>query len=695
MERREKGEKREGLMVEKLKGGVVVGKRGGPSTPPPTWRLEFPSQQNENGNNKNKSLLQEFLNIPTTSTTLSARNLCAKLWQIQPHQLAPLPKMNNPPLTLRRHPGDTLNPKHLPDPPHTRRPASATGLRRHVQTSLVQHHRSVKRNGRTKQPISPPCHSTSMQVAPYNHVNPISSLDFKGWITESSRNPKTSRELLKVLNRIWCLEEQHASNISVVKALKMELHLSRAQVKELLQEKQLNKHEMENLMKEITEEKLVRKNKEHDKIKSAIQSVMQEIEDERRLRKHSESLHRRLARELSEVKSSFCGSLRDLEKEKKARVLLENLCDDFAKGIRDYEYEVRSLMHNNAEKGQAKGDSLDRLILHLSEAWLDERKQMKLVRAGHDLPQIDSSIVDKLGVDIETFLHAKRSVKLRRYGNSSTNEPKEIYPCLHSLDSFPLKEVTSAPPNMAEEDCISTDIFEQKRTSEKGLNKLGSKLSNNNTTEVHKEKKGRHNSVRKQVESKEITEDCCELQGNMMKNMSCDENYESWFVERKSSEIGGDSTALFNTPGASTVCEASATQGPPESNTLWTKRMNSSYRLDNIVRNSSLSSEGNDKVYPESIFREDSCVHPAVTGNGSPVKQWKSTLIVPDFDKSESSSKLPIKDSNTLMAKLLEARLERHKSRSTVSISKSSFRSARQVCDEKHRNVSSCNGITF
>lgn len=293
------------------------------------------------------------------------------------------------------------------------------------------------------------------QVAPYGHVNLASFLDLKGWIAESSRNSKTSRELLKVLNRIWCFQEPHASNTSVVKALKTELDLSRAQVKELQQEKQLNKHEMENLMKQINEDKLVRRIKEHDKIKAAIQSVMQELEDEKRLRKHSETLHRRLARELSKVKSSFSDSLRDLEKERKARILLENLCDDFAKGIRDYEFEVRSLMHNNAEKGQAqvKGDSLERLILHFSEAWLDERKQMKLVQAGHDLSQRDSSIVDKLGVDIETFLHAKRSVNLRRYSNSSTKEPREIYPCLHSLDSFPLKEATTtAPLNMAEED---------------------------------------------------------------------------------------------------------------------------------------------------------------------------------------------------------------------------------------------------
>lgn len=78
MERREKCmEKREeGIMVEKLK---LVEKRGGrgrssSSTPPPTWRLvDFPSSQQ-----------QQFLNFPT-SKTLSARNLCAKLWEFHSH----------------------------------------------------------------------------------------------------------------------------------------------------------------------------------------------------------------------------------------------------------------------------------------------------------------------------------------------------------------------------------------------------------------------------------------------------------------------------------------------------------------------------------------------------------------------------------------------------------------------------------
>ncbi|KAK7389872.1 hypothetical protein VNO78_25168 [Psophocarpus tetragonolobus] len=643
MERREKGlegeDKRGGLMVEKLREGGFVGKKGGPSTPPPTWRLELPSQQN--GIDK----VQEFLNFSTS--TLSARKLCANLWEVLPHQQlhTPLVKMNKFGTTLRRrrrvrrllhHTKDTgseVNSNNqLAEPPGTPsdsdQPASSSSSRRHVTASLIQHRRSVERNGCALQPVFPASYSSSEEMAPYQcAVTPTSSVDFKGTIGQSSYSFKTSTELLKVLNRIRSLEEQQASNISVVKTLKTELDRSKAQIKELLREKQMNRQELENLIKQITLDKLIRKNKEHGRIKAAVLSIKEELEDERRLRQHSENLHRKLARELSEVKSSFSGCLRNLERERKARILLENLCDEFAKGIRDYEQEVHSL-RRSSEKGQhqVKGDnnSLDRLILHISEAWLDERMQMKLARSDCDLIE-RNSIVDKLGFDIETFLHARRSVDLKRYGYSSPKELKEIHPCQHSSDSFPLKDAGSAPHNMAQKDSIDTDFFEPKRTNGEGLQRLSSRL-----------------------------------QANMDRNISYDDN-ERFFVERKLSEMGEDRTALLS---------EEAKYDPQESNRSWIRR-DSNHRPDFLVGNSSLSSEG-DKVYPESICKEDSCVHSAVTANGSPLKLWKSKLSVSDFDKSESSTILHkgVKE-NTLMAKLLEARLEGQKSRPRASKSTS------------------------
>lgn len=56
---------------------------------------------------------------------------------------------------------------------------------------------------------------------------------------DSRYNPTTSTELLKILNRIWSLEEQHSSNLSLVSALRSELNHARARVQELMQEQKV------------------------------------------------------------------------------------------------------------------------------------------------------------------------------------------------------------------------------------------------------------------------------------------------------------------------------------------------------------------------------------------------------------------------------------------------------------------------
>ncbi|MED6220655.1 hypothetical protein PIB30_046937 [Stylosanthes scabra] len=443
MERGREEKREEGLMA-------FVDKRGGPSTPPPLWRLQLPSSHHSRNNN----LHQEFLNFPTSSS-LSARKLCAQLWEretTQPHHhMVLLPRC----CRHRRKDNTLLKlPTHFADPPDSpyHQPKFDSSSKRHVQASHLQHRRSIESKGCAPQPVSPASYCNSVKVASYNRsLNPTSSGELKG----TYGDPKTSRELLKVLNRFSGLEEQNASSISVMKALKMELDLSQAQVRDLLHENQISKQEMEILMKQIEEDRLVRKNKEHEKVKAAVQSMNEEIEDERRLRKHSESLHRKLARELSEVKSSLLSCLRDLEREQKGRILLENLCDDFAKGIRDYEQEVRSLRQNNngTESSQVKGEnSLDRLMLHISEAWLDERRQMKQLQSG------GGDSVEKLGADIEILVHAKRSVDS---GICSSHSPKEIYPCLHSVDNAAMRKQAQS------EECELATQVQKERVDEK------------------------------------------------------------------------------------------------------------------------------------------------------------------------------------------------------------------------------------
>ncbi|KAK8565747.1 hypothetical protein V6N13_020826 [Hibiscus sabdariffa] len=68
---------------------------------------------------------------------------------------------------------------------------------------------------------------------------------------------------------------------------------------------------------------------------------------------------------------------------------------------------LRFLKHKH-EIDHVDGESHERLILHISEAWLDERMQMKLAQGQTDLAE-KNLIIDKLSLDIEAFLEAKRS----------------------------------------------------------------------------------------------------------------------------------------------------------------------------------------------------------------------------------------------------------------------------------------------
>lgn len=409
----EKQEEEKGLRKKLSKVLILVGKRGeGPScsTPVPAWRAELGKQDST-------------IKLPPT---FPARKLAATLWEFSHYlHLANMYQGGNDPRFRHHHHHHFRKDKVRPDfrtflnDPSTdspEQPASASSLRRHVAASLMKYHRSIDRNNCSLQPVTPTSYGSSMEVAPYNPAaTPSSSLDFKGRLGEASHSLKTSTELLKVLNRIWSLEEQHTYNISLIKALKKELVQARAKIKELLRDQQADRHEIDELMDQIAEEKLARKSKEHDRINAAVQSARDELEDERKLRKRSESLHRKLARELSELKPLFANALKELESERKSRKLLEDLCDEFAWGIRDYEQEIHSV-RQKCDTDLTGVDDHDRSILPISESWLDERMQ---IRQG-----TDRSVVEKLGFEIESFLQAKRRGMAKNNKNLLQKNPR-------------------------------------------------------------------------------------------------------------------------------------------------------------------------------------------------------------------------------------------------------------------------------
>ncbi|XP_010418471.1 PREDICTED: uncharacterized protein At5g41620-like isoform X1 [Camelina sativa] len=445
------GQKGKGFIEKLRRRAVFVGHRSVFRRPCTPAHISF------NPNNPSSS----------SSSNFSSRKLAASLWEFyqyyddNDHRIPPLAtRMHRVPYSsagpsnrrLRHGHGkaaivDKTNGLDLTD----HQPESAGSIRRQIGQMLMKHHHLIERNDHALRPVSPTSYDSSLEVAPYNAaVSPGSSLEFRGRRRggEPNYNLKTSTELLKVLNKIWSLEEQHSANISLIKSLKTELAHSRARIKELLRCQQADRRDMDDFVKQLAGEKLSKDTKEHDRLSSA---AGQSLEDERRLKKRYESLYRKLAKELSEVKSTLSDCVKEMERGTKSKKILERLCDEFAKGIKSYEREVHGLKQKLDKNWRGWDEQDHQMVLCIAESWLDER-----IQSGN------GSALEKLEFEIETFLTTKQNVESNETARNRRSSLESV-PC--NAMSAPIWEVDREEEEEEEEDSGGSDsnCFELKK----------------------------------------------------------------------------------------------------------------------------------------------------------------------------------------------------------------------------------------
>ncbi|XBI39152.1 hypothetical protein VPH35_123992 [Triticum aestivum] len=422
-------------------------RRAGRATPSPSWKLEASPPRPE------EPPADAAAAGRRSSSGASARQLGATLWEIQDVVRAAGAGRR---IRRRARRGPAASPhRGGDDDDDVDRPHISGGCGRDLSAPLMEHEKLHEDRCHSRQSLSPASYTSSIGAATINLVSPTRSLNFRDRYRDAGCNLKTSTELLKVLNRIWSLEEQHAVDVSAVKGLKSELQNTQARVQELTQERQRYHYEIESLARQVTEDKMARKNKEQEKLRATLCSLQEELEAERHLRKHSENLHRKLGKELSAMKPAFLKAVKDLEKEQKATRLLEDLCDEFALGIRNYEEEVRVLKQRHVKEYEQK---TDKLVVHISEAWLDERIQMQNADARGD-SEGKTSITERLSGEIRSFLHGRRSSNFYGVNKHAGNEKGDASLCRQSLESLHLNGATSAP-RLAEDDenSVASDL---------------------------------------------------------------------------------------------------------------------------------------------------------------------------------------------------------------------------------------------
>lgn len=149
--------------------------------------------------------------------------------------------------------------------------------------------------------------------------------------------------------------------------------------------------------------------------------------------------------------------LQDYEKERKARELMEEVCDELAKEIADDKAEVEALKRETLKTREEIEE--ERKMLQMAEVWREERVQMKLLDAKLALENKYKELTD-----LQTYLDAFIKGKCGRdVTNEAVREAEFLMEAVSRANLRDMKEFSYQRPRSSE-DIFS--VFEELRPQE-------------------------------------------------------------------------------------------------------------------------------------------------------------------------------------------------------------------------------------
>ncbi|KAL8168132.1 hypothetical protein V2J09_009631 [Rumex salicifolius] len=414
------------------KKAALVRKRGaGSTTPVPTWRLvasRSPSISLRIAASAETPRSKSGRSTAAQMQPVSARKLAATLWELN-EVPAPTVKDGRRRRRERVESFSSLLPPHLSDPSHS--PISEKSDRSGIGTHRRRQSSSFSRKHRSNAPdigvLDSVSNASFMEIETRSRCQSqtpaMSTAGSRNSLKEINNALTTSKELLKIISRMWVHEDNKpSSSTSLISALHTELERARLQVNQLVQEQRSERNEVNYLLQCFAEEKAAWRSKEKESIRATIESFALELEAERKLRRRIESMNKKLGKELGETKALFSEALKELENEKRERGVIEQVCNDLAWNVGEDKARAEDLkreslrMRDEIEK--------EREMLHIADALREERAHMKLSEAKHHFEEKNAA-VDQLRDELETFLKDERGV-IERTHLPYFNEEKEL-----------------------------------------------------------------------------------------------------------------------------------------------------------------------------------------------------------------------------------------------------------------------------
>ncbi|KAL2328438.1 hypothetical protein Fmac_021865 [Flemingia macrophylla] len=404
----------------RFKRAILVGKKGGSSTPVPLWktRTSSPSLPTQH-TTKPLHSCASMLPSKDKELSVSARKLAATLWEIN----------DLPPSRVKKE-FEVDQVRGCKEKGRSRGKGVRSGLLR-PQMSDPSHTPATERmkgleGDNCKRRVSGFSHQLHSgdyyldALDAHNRAHFIEEVEnqlrneknrgkctggVKNRLKQARSGLSTSKKLLKVLNQM-CLREQQASSMPLVLALGSELDRVCHQIDQLIEEQRsnVNQNDIEYVMKQFAEEKAAWKRRERERVHDAIKHVTEELVVEKKLRRQTERLNKKIAKEMASVKASHLKASKELEREKRAKEILEQICDELARGIGEDRAQVEELKRESAKVREEV--EKEREMLQLADVLREERVQMKLSEAKYQFEE-KNAFLEKLRKELENYMRSK------------------------------------------------------------------------------------------------------------------------------------------------------------------------------------------------------------------------------------------------------------------------------------------------
>lgn len=427
-----------------LRKGLARKEQAAPSTPPPSWKLyENPSfhtvaamamaaatglmereegededyaEDNEQAEGKTVSTWKRLQEGPAPIVSfLSARKLAAALrdeFQEEGQSnssVAMCDILESSPCSHLQQRPSSLSNSESPDS----NPTKQSGVLKSSPSPLlkVDTLTSARRKSWSSSSTSKAadlCSIASTEDSPEDHGGLLDKYDTGAGPVASSNG------YLKAFSR-FSLETTKQDNSLVESTYSEDLSRALTRVQQVEAAHISARKEVDGLLRRCADEITMLRTKEQEKVQAAVFSIAEELEVEREARKNAEMESKRLANCVEDAKKTVVVIEKELEKQRKSRQLMEDVCNELAREIGEDKTEVEELKRELAKARDEIEE--ERQVLRVTEAWREERVQMKLAEAKLELEERCIAL-DQLKVELESVLRKQRVHRAGRSGRS-------------------------------------------------------------------------------------------------------------------------------------------------------------------------------------------------------------------------------------------------------------------------------------